>query len=118
MRTGATALAAIFLMGAGSADAQSYNGRWEAAGPEVVGRHCPAYDAHIIVAQNAITIRLGGGAKNYVLKGQVASDGSFTAEGLEGKTSATGKFTGSNVEMALIRSCGSAPGSGHRAPPQ
>lgn len=112
------ALAAFFVIGIGPALAQSYSGRWEAAGAEIVGRHCPAYDAHIIVAQNAITIRLGGGAQNYVLKGQVAPDGTFTAEGIAGKTSATGRFAGNNVEMALIRSCGSAPGSGHRAPPQ
>lgn len=111
-------LAAFFVIGIGPALAQSYNGRWEAAGAEIVGRHCPAYDAHIIVAQNAITIRLGGGAQNYVLKGQVAPDGTFTAEGIAGKTSATGRFAGNDVEMALIRSCGSAPGSGHRAPPQ
>jgi hypothetical protein len=109
---------ALCIVGIGPALAQSYNGRWEAAGSEIVGRHCPAFDAHIVVAGNTITIRLGGGAQNYVLKGQVSPDGSFTAEGLGGKTSATGKFTGRDVEMALIRSCGSAPGSGHRAPPQ
>jgi hypothetical protein len=111
------ALSAVCIVGIGPAFAQSYNGRWEAAGPQIVGRHCPAYDAHIVVVGNAITIRLGGGARDYVLRGQVASDGTFTAEGVEGKTSATGKFAGSDVEMALVRSCGSAPGSGHRAPP-
>ena len=113
-----TTLLAVFIVGVGPALAQSYNGRWEAAGAAVVGRHCPAYDAHIVVTGSTITIRLGGGAQNYVLKGQVSPDGSFTAEGLAGKTSATGKFAGSDVQMALIRSCGSAPGSGHRAPPQ
>jgi len=106
------------MLVAGSASAQSFRGNWEASGPAIIGRHCPAYDAHIIVRGDAITIRLGGGAKNYVLKGQVAPDGTFTAEGVEGKTSATGQFTGNDVEMALIRSCGSAPGSGHRAAPQ
>ncbi len=118
MRVQAAALIALFIIGIGPALAQSYSGRWEAAGPAIIGRHCPAYDAHIIVRGNAITIRLGGGARNYVLKGQVAPDGSFTAEGLNGETSATGKFTGPDVEMALIRSCGRAPGSGHRAIPQ
>jgi hypothetical protein len=118
MRFRLLALLAVFIVGVGPALAQSYNGRWEAAGPQIVGRHCPAYDAHIVVVGNAITIRLGGGARNYVLKGQVTPDGSFTAQGLNGETSATGKFAGSDVQMTLIRSCGSAPGSGHRAPPQ
>ena len=118
MRSRVSALIVLFVIGTGPALAQSYNGRWEAAGPEIVGRHCPAYDAHIVVRGNAITIRLGGGAKNYVLQGQVAPDGSFTAAGIEGKTSANGKFAGNDVEMALIRSCGRAPGSGHRAAPQ
>ncbi len=117
MRVKAAALLALFATGIGPALAQSYSGRWEAAGPAIVGRRCPAYDAHIIVRGSAITIRLGGGARDYVLKGQVAPDGTFTAEGVEGQTSATGKFSGADVEMALIRSCGSAPGSGHRATP-
>jgi hypothetical protein len=118
MRIRTAALAAVFITGITPALAQSYNGRWEAAGPEIVGRHCPAYDAHIVVGAGAVTIRLGGGARNYVLKGQVAPDGSFTAQGLNGETSATGKFTGGDVAMTLVRSCGSAPGSGHRATPR
>jgi hypothetical protein len=118
MRIHKSALSALFIIAISPAFAQSYNGRWEAAGAAIVGRHCPAYDAHIIVRGNAITIRLGGGARNYVLKGQVTPDGSFTAEGLNGETSATGKFTRDDVEMNLIRSCGNAPGGGHRAPPQ
>ena len=118
MWLGLLALSAVCIVGVDPALAQSYNGRWEAAGPQIVGRHCAAYDAHIVVVGNAITIRLGGGARNYVLRGQVAPDGSFTTNGLNGETSATGRFTGNDVEMALIRSCGSAPGSGHRAPPQ
>jgi len=111
-------LVALSMLVAGSASAQSYRGDWEASGPAIIGRHCPAYDAHITVRGNAVTIRLGGGARNYVLRGQVSPDGSFTAEGLNGETSATGKFTGGDVEMTLVRSCGSAPGTGHRAPPQ
>ena len=118
MRILAWMLMTLFALPAGPAAAQSYNGRWEAAGPAIVGRHCPAYDAHIVVRGNAITIQLGGGGRNYVLKGQVAPDGSFTAQGLNGETSSTGKFTGGDVAMTLIRSCGSAPGSGRRAPPQ
>jgi hypothetical protein len=50
-----------------------------------------------------------------VLRGQVAPDGSFTAEGLNGETSATGKFSGDTVEMTLIASCGKRQGTGHRA---
>jgi hypothetical protein len=115
MRIQVLTLAALFVLGIGSASAESFNGKWEASGPAVVGRKCPAYDAHIVVRGNAIVIRLGGGARNYVLKGQVAPDGSFTAEGLNGETSSTGKFTGSDVAMTLIRSCGTAPGTGHRA---
>jgi|GEM_PF-3093290 hypothetical protein len=118
MRIHLPALAALCIAGIGPAFALSYNGQWEASGPAVIGRRCPAYDAHIVVRGNTITIRLGGGARNYVLKGQVAADGSFTAEGLNGETSATGKFAGNDVEMALIRSCGNAPGSGHRASSQ
>lgn len=118
MRIRWSALFALVVVGIGPAFAQSYGGRWEATGAEVIGRHCPAYDAHIIVQGTAITIRLGGGARNYVLKGRVAPDGSFTAQGLNGETSATGKFARGNVEMTLVRSCGSAPGTGHRAPPQ
>ena len=115
MRIQAWTLTALFALAISPVAAQSYNGRWEAAGPAIVGRHCPAYDAHIIVRGNAITIRLGGGARNYVLQGQVAPDGSFTAQGPNGETSSTGKFTAHDVEMTLIRSCGSAPGTGHRA---
>jgi hypothetical protein len=118
MRIQAWTLMVLFALSPSPATAQSYNGRWEAAGPAIVGRHCPAYDAHIIVRGNAITIQLGGGARNYVLKGQVAPDGSFTAEGLNGETSSTGKFAANDIEMILIRSCGRAPGTGHRAPPQ
>ncbi len=117
MRIQIAAFSALLIMCADPALSQSYNGRWEAAGPEIVGRHCPGYDAHIVVRGNAITIRVGGGAVNYVLQGQVTVDGSFTAEGIAGKTSATGKFSGDTVDMTLIRSCGRAPGSGHRAVP-
>jgi len=118
MRIQVAALVALFIIGISGAWAQSYNGRWEAAGPEIIGRHCPAYDAHIVVRGNDITIQLGGGARNYVLKGQVTPDGSFTANGKNGETSATGKFSRGDVEMTLVRSCGSAPGTGHRASPQ
>lgn len=97
MRNKVSLFAALLALGSTAASAQSYNGRWEAAGSAIVGRHCPAYDAHITVRGNAITIRLGGGARNYVLKGQVAPGGSFTAEGLNGETSATGKFAGNDV---------------------
>ena len=117
MRTQIVAFSAFLIVCAGPAFSQSYNGRWEAAGPEIIGRHCPGYDAHIVVRGNAITIRIGGGALNYVLQGQVTADGSFTAEGIAGKTSATGKFSGNAIDMTLIRSCGRAPGSGHRAGP-
>jgi hypothetical protein len=115
MRIRASILAALLVAGSGSASAQSFRGKWEAAGPAVVGRHCPAYDAHIVVRGNAIVIRLGGGRQNWVLRGQVAPDGSFTAEGLNGETSATGKFSGDTVEMTLIASCGKRQGTGHRA---
>jgi hypothetical protein len=117
MHRQASILAALAVLGIGSASAQSFNGRWEAAGGPVVGR-CPAYDAHIVVRGNAIVIRLGGAARNWVLKGQVAPDGSFTAEGLNGETSATGQFSGDTVAMTLVQSCGRRPGTGRRAPPQ
>ena len=115
MRVQASALAALIILGIGPVSAESFNGKWEAEGGPVVGRRCPAYDAHITVRGSAIVIRLGGGARNWELKGQVAPDGSFSAEGLEGKTSATGKFTGNTVEMSLVASCGVRPGTGHRA---
>jgi hypothetical protein len=118
MRIQISALMGLLIGGVAPALAQSYNGQWEAAGAAIVGRHCPAYDAHIVVRGNDITIRLGGGARNYVLKGQLTPDGAFSAQGLNGETSATGKFAGNDVEMALVRSCGSAPGSGHRGSPQ
>jgi hypothetical protein len=117
MRVQALALAALLVSGIAPASAQSYNGKWEAAGGPVVGR-CPAYDAHIVVRGSAIVIRIGGGARNWVLKGQVAPDGSFTAQGSNGETSATGKFTGNDVEMTMLQSCGRRPATGHRAPPQ
>ena len=115
MRIQVLSLAALFVLGIGSAAAQSYSGKWEAAGSPVVGR-CPAYDAHIVVRGSAIVIRLGGAARNWVLKGQVAPDGSFTAAGLNGETSATGQFSGDTVAMTMIQSCGRRPATGHRAP--
>jgi hypothetical protein len=114
MRIQVLTLAALLALDIGAASAESFNGKWEASGPAVVGRKCPAYDAHIVVRGSAITIRLGGGRKSFVLKGQVAPDGSFAAEGLNGETSATGKFAGNVVELTLVASCGARPGTGHR----
>jgi len=116
MRIQASILAALLVLGIGSASAQSFRGKWEASGPAVIGRKCPAYNAHIAVRGDAIVIRLSGRGRTWVLRGQVAPDVSFTAEGLNGETSATGKFSGDTVEMTLIASCGKRPGTGHRAP--
>ena len=107
-------IAAILLaLGYGSASAQMYRGKWEAAGP-ALDRRCPAFDAHITVAGNAINIGIGG-KMTYRLKGTVAPDGTFSAEGMNQATSATGKFTGDTVEMTLVASCGTRTGTGHRA---
>jgi hypothetical protein len=46
----------------------------------------------------------------------VAPDGSFTAEGPNGGTSATGKFAGDTVQLTLVASCGTRSATGHRAP--
>jgi hypothetical protein len=117
MRICTPILIALLVLANVAASAQSYRGNWEASGPEIVGRHCPAYDAHITVRGNSIVIRLGG-ARTYVLKGEVTPDGSFTAEGLNGETSASGKFSGGTMEMSLVARCGVRPGTGHRATPQ
>jgi hypothetical protein len=106
------AIAIPLAFSIGSASAQMYRGKWEAAGGP--NMKCPAFDAHITVAGNAINIGIGGKA-TYRMKGTVAPDGTFSAEGLNGATSATGKFTGDTVEMTLVASCGTRTGTGHRA---
>jgi len=105
-------MAILLPLGIGSASAQIYRGKWEAAGGP--NMKCPAFDAHITVAGNAINIGIGGKA-TYRLKGTVAPDGTFSAEGMNQATSATGKFTGDTVEITLVASCGTRTGTGHRA---
>jgi hypothetical protein len=106
-------LAALLSLVAGAASAQTYRGRWEASG--AASGRCPSYDAYVAVTGSNIVINIGGAA-TYRLRGIVASDGSFTAEGVNGATSATGRFAGNDVEMTLVASCGSRSGTGHRAP--
>lgn len=115
MRVQASALVALLILGSGSASAQSYRGKWEAA--DASSGRCPAFEAHITVTGNNIVITIGGAA-NYRQRGTVAPDGSFTAEGPNGGTSATGKFAGDTVQLTLIRACGTRSTTGHRAPPQ
>jgi hypothetical protein len=81
MRTNILALVILLAFGIASAEAESYNGKWEAAG-QASGR-CPDFLAHITVAGNNITIGIGG-AVTYRLKGTIAPDGSFTAAGVNG----------------------------------
>jgi hypothetical protein len=105
--------ASLLALGVDTAAAQTFRGKWEAAGP-ALDRRCPAFDAHITVAGNSINIGIGG-KMTYRLKGTVAPDGTFSAEGMNQATSATGKFTGDTVEMTLVASCGTRNGTGHRA---
>ncbi len=111
-------VAAVALIGVGystTAIAANFSGQWEASGPAQAGRRCPAYDAHITVRGNNVVIRLGGAAQNYLLRGSVAPDGSFTAEGVNGESSARGKFSGDTVEMSLTTFNCVRPGTGKRA---
>ncbi|MGE5202095.1 MAG: hypothetical protein ACM3O6_08510 [Acidobacteriota bacterium] len=112
MRLPVSLLLAILILGIAPASAQSYRGKWEAAG-EKSGR-CPAFYAHITVNGNKINIGIGG-ASTYRLTGTVAPDGSFSAEGTNGSTKATGQFTGDTVNLTLFASCGTRTGTGHRA---
>lgn len=113
MRLRILTLALLLALGVGSASAQTYRGKWEAAGGS--SARCRwGYDAHIVVTGNNIVVNIGG-RDTYRLRGQVAPDGSFTAEGTNGATSVKGKFTGDTVDMALEASCGVRTGTGRRA---
>jgi hypothetical protein len=105
-------VAILLAFGVGPASAQMYRGKWEAAGAP--NMRCPAFDAHITVTGNNIVINIGA-KDTYRLRGAVAPDGSFSAEGVNGATSAKGKFTGDTMEMTLVASCGTRTGTGHRA---
>ena len=106
-----TALATAILVVVPAA-AESYLGKWEAAG-EKNGK-CPAFYAHITVTKDKINIGIGGAA-TYRLIGKVSPDGSFMAEGVNGATQATGHFTGNTVNFTLNVSCGTRTATGHRA---
>lgn len=115
MRTNILALAALLAFGIAAAEAETYNGKWEAAGQSVHQRgKCPDFLAHITVAGNKIRIGITG-AVTYSLNGTVTPDGSFTAVGAAGATSANGKFVGDTVEFTLEASCGARTATGHRA---
>jgi hypothetical protein len=112
MRTTILALAALLAFGAASAQAQSYNGKWEAA--DQMETKCARFVAHITVAASNIVIKVVS-VNTYTLKGTVAPDGSFTAAEANGQRIANGKFMGDTVEITLKAGCGSRTTTGHRA---
>jgi len=115
MRTNILALAALLAFSSAAAEAESYSGKWEAAGQSVRQRgKCPDFLAHITVAGKQISIGITGGA-TLRLNGTVAPDGSFTAVGVAGATTASGKFVDDTVEFTLEASCGARTATGHRA---
>jgi len=113
MKTAAAILVAMLAFGSASASAQTYAGKWEASGTSMGMRgKCPRFDARIKVVGNDITIAISSGG-NYKLKGTVAADGSFKANGPN--TTASGKFAGDTVEIQLNAGCGERSGTGSRA---
>ena len=110
MKTATAIFVAMLAFGYASASAQTYVGKWEASGSST--RSCPQFNAHISVVGNDITIAINS-TYNYKLKGIVAVDGSFKADGPN--TAASGKFAGDTVEIQLNAGCGVRSGTGSRA---
>lgn len=107
-------LVGMLAFGAAPAFAQSYAGKWQAGGPGISTK-CPAFSAQITVTGNNVAIVVGGGASNWRMNGAISADGSFTANGTSYPSTANGKFAGDAVELTLSTSCGTRPGTGHRA---